>query len=386
MSGRALWRTAALGMFGGILLVTGAVAQPHGSASQTLPAGPPPAAAAVVDTALALIEGPPGWPTPTAVAIQPDSVRFGGQAYLVIDFPPAAEVSPDSLVCRADWLVFADEFAAAEPSGIKGFLARLRGRPPAGEPPPLPASEGTRISRRVRLFRPGPIQVGWGEGGEPVSSVYLVRSGLESGFNPAGIRAPRSLGWNWWLLAGCGVVALLLVLLAWYLWRRRSRPSAGPAHRSLAPPAYLDAAVALWDLHAAELLARGEGRRFLDRLASILRHYLTGRFGIRAGEMTGPEVAAALLQRGHRRPEGAEFARLLARSDDQRYAPGAPVQAACLELFGSGVQLVDQVRIEARYAPVPPDLAIRGQKSWARLQELVRAPGFPGARSSGEGR
>jgi hypothetical protein len=198
------------------------------------------------------------------------------------------------------------------------------------------------------------------------------------------VRAPRSLGWNRTLLAALVLLALALVYGV-FRWRRRGRAAAGPLPRSIPPPAYLRTAQELWELHAAGLPARGEGRRFLDGLAVVLRHHLAAHYRVRAGEMTSAEVAAALRARGFGGPAAAIAADLLRICDEERYRPDEPEAAWCQARFAGALELVERTRIPALFTPVPPELAVEGEKCWARLRQwLAEGQAVPASAAPGE--
>lgn len=92
-------------------------------------------------------------------------------------------------------------------------------------------------------------------------------------------------GWEWVLL-GCAV-ALLLVALAWWLWKRRQRSESPTAEK--APPLAPDreALAALDALTAETGLA---SKQFYFRLSAILRRYVERRYQFPAAEMTTEEL------------------------------------------------------------------------------------------------
>jgi hypothetical protein len=155
------------------------------------------------------------------------------------------------------------------------------------------------------------------------------------------------------------------MLLAARLWRRpRAR---GPEPAPLAPPAYLAAAIALRDLHATGLVARGEGRRFLDRLSICARGYLADQYRIPAAELTPDEIATRLTRLRHDAAVAAEWAELLAGCDHRRYAPAAVAAGMCDGALRRAVELIGRARVPARYTPVPPRLALDGESAWGAL-------------------
>jgi hypothetical protein len=323
------------------------------------------------------------------VIVWPDTARFGEPVLLVLDFPAGdADLAVDSLTTTAAWLAWADT-RSARWGGLRGRLAELLGKgggPSAErmlEEAGLPRTSERRLTRLARVFHPGPFRVTWGEVG-PGSRVVPLASRLGAGAKPLPVRAPRSLGWNRTLLAVLVLLALALIYGV-FRWRRRGRTATGPLDRPIPPPAYLRTAQELWELHSAGLAARGEGRLFLDGLAVVLRHHLAAHYGVRAGEMTSEEVAAALRSRGFGGPVAAIAADLLRTCDELRYRPDEPEPGWCQARFAGALELVERTRIPALFTPVPPDLAVEGEKCWARLHRwLAEGHAAPASAVSGE--
>jgi hypothetical protein len=360
------WITSA-GAYGQSPTSGGGPRHPGGSPMPgTLPVPAPP------DTAVALLRGPSDWPRPSTVIVWPDTARFGAPVLLVLDFPSGGgHLAADSLTTTATWLAWADA-PATRRGGLRGWLARLlAGRTDASAArllaeADLPPAAGRRLTRVARVFHPGPFRMIWEEAG-PASPVVSLVGRLAADAGPLPVRAPRSLGWNWPYLAALALLLLGLVYGVARL-RRRGQAGGGPRHRPIPPPAYLRTAQELWELHSAGLPARGEGRRFLDGLAIALRHHLAAHYRVHAGEMTSEEVAVALRARGFGGPAAAIAADLLRACDEQRYRPDEPETAWCQARFARALELVERTRIPALFTPVPPDLAVEGEKCWARLR------------------
>lgn len=375
---------------------------PSGSPSSQPGAGlivPPgtgslPPGAASTDTAVAVLSGPPTWPQPLSLTVWPDTVAFGGLLTVRVDFPPdtriESAIAPDAadLVSQVPWLIWTDSFGSEPAGGLRGLWQRLTGkrRARAAETAVIPESwtpaEGLRVQRQARIFRSGPLRLQWQAGGVaagPTSAVLQVASGLAPGDGPMGVRKPRSLGWYWPLLLVLALSAALLIAGLVWLRRRGRRRRPGLEHAPLPPPAYLDVARQLWSLHCEELPARGEGRRYLDRLAGITRGYLRDRFRVRADEMTAGEILTALRGKGYPPAICRRFADLIQQADDCRYSPARVSPLTCDDLLVRMLELMNEVRVVARYTQVPADLAVAGQKSWGHLRAWL----LSGARMAG---
>ncbi len=103
------------------------------------------------------------------------------------------------------------------------------------------------------------------------------------------IKPILELGSDWqWVIYLAGALAILagLLVLAWWLWKRRKRPEAVfPA----APPIPPDAEA----YTALDTLAADKGldpKQFYFRLSAVLRRYMERRFDFPAAEMTTEEL------------------------------------------------------------------------------------------------
>ncbi len=321
------------------------------------PAGQP--APVVPDTVEIRISVPDSLPQPQALYVVQDTLVFGGLLHLVLDYPAGQADGPE-LMPEADgqWLA-----PYVEPE--RGFLARLL-RPrqePAVDMSALPATENLRVVRSFHVYRRDPLQIRWQDQLSPVLPVIGQTAGTE---NTATIRTPRSLVWTPWRLVGVTVLVLLLVLAAYLLWRRRNLP-APLEHWPVPPAAWMATATSLQSLLNENVLARGETREFLDRLAFLARDYVAGRYRIAAREMTGPEIVAACKGLGHDTSHPAGFARLIDLADRERYNPTAPETAFCREQAVQFMGRINRVRLERQYIRVQPEQLLAAQKAWAAL-------------------
>jgi hypothetical protein len=303
----------------------------------------PPAATAPPDTALARITGPAGAPGPVAIHVAPAEVALGEPVAVALDFPPGSDApAATRLQTEAPWLA---------PTEV-----------PAGALADLPAGDGPRVTLGLRVWRLGPWRLAWGEAGT-TGPVRSVAGRLQAGAEPAPVRDPRALGglprWAPWALA-----ALLLALaVAWARWRRRRADRA----RFWAPPpapAWLETARALRELDGSV----GHDRRFLDRLAAIVRRYLQGRYGLPAPGMAAGDLAAVARTAAWPADPLVDFARLLQDCDDARYRPQGLDAGLCRQAMARAVALVGATRTQATWAPPPADLAAEAAAAWRELE------------------
>jgi hypothetical protein len=317
-----------------LALAVGAVAQPGAPA-------PP-------DTAIARFSWP-GQP-PTALTVWPDEALFGQEILVVLDHADGARPTPvDSLRVDVPWL---------EPVGLTDDPGEL----------PLPPPEGPRQLARFRIYREGPWRAAWGDG--PAGPTLAVSGRVDDPGAIEPVRDPRAIGGiPRWLLVAVAILLLAaaVAVLLWRWRRRRRRPPV--AHRQLAPPAWLEAAIALRGLEQQALLDRDH----LDALAAIVRRYVHGRFFIAAEEMTAAEIRAAAGASGWRSDQVHGFADLLADCDDARYAPDLIGSVRLRECLQQALDLIDAVRIEPIWTPVAPGELAEAHAAWAFLRERYPA-------------
>jgi len=358
------------------------MAPPSGLAPPTGPTGTLPHTALSPaplepDTVLALLSGGQDWPLPLAVRVMPDSVQFGAIAWVVLDFPLSeVELAADSLGCNAAWLVLPHQKDERPSAGLTGWWRRVFTRAGPPEMPEFPAAidppsaDVDRLIVPTRIYHPGPFQVGWSTENSAVSALIEVVSGLGPGQQPVPVRSPRPLGWRWYLFIP---VVLLLGIILWlyFFWSQKRQAVLSPQHNPIPPPAYLSIAQDLDELTRSDLLASGQGRLYLDRLAAITRRYLEARFFFNARAMTTAEITYTLQRRAYRLRADRRFLNALAVCDSQRYRSGPVDPAICRALLAAVVEFIGFNRIEARFTPIPPQLEISGRKCWSALEKRI---------------
>lgn len=311
---------------------------------------------APADTAVARFSWTTPGIAPSALSIWPEEVGFGQEIVVILDFGSDSVPLPvDSLRVDASWL---------EP--VSGTVS---------DEMPLPPPEGLRRLARYRVYRVGPWRAAWTTG-DPGRAMTVVGS-VTDPEQIATVRDPRVLGGvaGWLLLLVATAVVLSLLALMWVRWRRQRAAGAGPAHRQLDPPAWLDAAIALRTLDTSALLDRER----LDGVAGVLRRFVKGRFHLSAEEMTAAEIAAAAADAGWLDSQVGPFAELLGACDDARYAPDMVGSQRSWQVVQQTLDLIDGVRIEPIWTPVPVADLAEARAAWRQLRErypaLIELPG-----------
>jgi hypothetical protein len=341
------------------------VTPPVGMPGGMVPAAP---AAAVIDTAVVVLEIVPEFTTPVVAYTMPDTVPFGGQVHLVLDYTPPQEgdlaIGP---VIGADWL-------APVPQEKPGLVGRILGENSGVQLDlsSLPEiGEKSRSVHSFQVYRTNPFRV---QVGTFLSPVIHVQGRIEDTQQTAAIRAPRSVGWSPLVILILLVVLALILLIARWLWNRGSRRDE-LSDRPLPAQAWLTAAIELRDLLQGGLLQRGDDRAFLDGLAGIVRRFVAGRYRIAAQDMTGREIKAACANLGHLPDQPGVFARLIDAMDRHRYDPeGSQVSWSRQQAVLFFDQLAE-ARIMPRFTEVPGTLKREADLAWVGLErELSSGP------------
>ena len=329
----------------------------------------PPAAAPVIpDTANAVLIWPEDSVLPVALTVVPDTVFFGEVAAIVFEFPAGAvlPLSKD-LELTADWLSIPESVAGEHLDMLEG-LAHPSARPAAEN-----GAESNSLLIPIRVYRTDPFRLVCGQ---VETGVIHVRGRTTDLATVAPIRGPRLRGWNLLAIALIALALTLLALLIWLRWRRRTAFLA-LVNWDPASPAWIAASGRLHQLLASGSLDRGLGREFLNDLAAIARGFAGDRYGIAAREMTGQEIVGACLDRGFSVTAPRKLSRLIEDADRRRYDPEPVDPAWCRKQAGQLIDQMSAVRIVPQHTPVPADVRLGAEKTWAELQSFLAESGPP---------
>lgn len=263
---------------------------------------------------------------------------------------------------------FTVEVEAKGPEGTTfAFQAEIEGegallRTPAPGPSPLPPDrhvyeatlfaldEGTvpEIPVRYRLRN--------GVEGEVATRPVTVKMASLLPKEPkehklADIRGPVAVdvGLAFWI--ALGALAVLLLGIAFWLWkRRRPRAAAAPARAAAAPDQ--EALTALDALSRSPHLARGDFRAFYIELAVIVKTYLERRLGAPVLEMTTTETVAFLRSHMFAQELAPRVRDLVSAADAVKFAKGAALAEDARGHLAAARGLVTD--LEARLRPEPP--------------------------------
>lgn len=107
------------------------------------------------------------------------------------------------------------------------------------------------------------------------------------------IKPPLEIPFNyrfWLMIGGIVLLALILLYIAYRLWKRKQERGYIFTPPPPPPPAHERALKALRELYASGLLDKKQYKEFFSRLSEIMRDYLEGRYYIQALEETTMEI------------------------------------------------------------------------------------------------
>ena len=152
---------------------------------------------------------------------------------------------------------------------------------------------------------------------------------------PVGVEEPREVPtssptWSPWPLVACAAAVIVaLVSLVVLVRRRRAKPI----------PPHEQAGAALAKLLAADALGAVE----VERLATILRRFVEGRFAIPATKLTTTELLAAAREQGWPVEQADALRLVLDECDRAKFAGDVPDHDGCRRLVALAVDWVNDV-------------------------------------------
>ncbi len=305
---------------------------------------PPAATPTVIDTAIVEIILPEGAANCVSITTSGDTLGFGVVGEIELGFAEEVVTLPSQeLEPTESWLLVADA--------------------PRG-------GDVHKISYEIRAYRLQPFRIKIGSVLGPVVHI----SGSTGDLNEtAAIRMPGVWGTRWWLLLMPAIVLAALVVGLYLLWIRRLQLETLQQWEP-SPPAWLAAAVELRGLLDTDYPSADSVRGFMDRLANISRGYLAGRYLVPAGEMTGREILAKCLRKGHDSRALRNMIKILEGLDHQRYNPELPDASWSRQQAVDLLDAMEEVRILPKFTFVDPALLIEAEKAWAWLSNPENHP------------
>jgi hypothetical protein len=138
------------------------------------------------------------------------------------------------------------------------------------------------------------------------------------------IQAPITLAELAPYLAGMAVIALIIGLIWYYLWRKRMNKPLFPVITRTQGPPWQIALQSLDSLENKKLWQNGKIKEYYSELTDILRHYLHEQHGIEAMEMITAEILAAYDSTGLQADARSLLSNILMQADYVKFAKAIP--------------------------------------------------------------
>jgi hypothetical protein len=140
------------------------------------------------------------------------------------------------------------------------------------------------------------------------------------------IQAPITLAELAPYLAGMAVIALIIGLIWYYLWRKRMNKPLFPIITRTQGPPWQIALQSLDSLENKKLWQNGKIKEYYSELTDILRHYLHDQHGIEAMEMITAEILAAYDSAGLQGDARSVLSNILMQADYVKFAKAIPLR------------------------------------------------------------
>lgn len=123
------------------------------------------------------------------------------------------------------------------------------------------------------------------------------------------------------------LLALLLAVLAWYIWKRmRERKSLIPFKKEEPKlPPHEQAIKELDEIKQQKLWQQGRSKEYYTLITETLRRYIVGRFGINAMEMTSGEILELIKQTTEAQSVYDNLRQILSLADFVKFAKMNPL-------------------------------------------------------------
>jgi hypothetical protein len=127
-------------------------------------------------------------------------------------------------------------------------------------------------------------------------------------------------------LGGVAVLALIIGLVWYYLWRKRMNKPLFPVLARTQGPAWQIALQNLSELEQKKLWQNGRIKEYYSELTDIIRHYLHEQFGIDAMEMITSEILEAYDKAKLQPDSRSILSNILVQADYAKFAKATPLR------------------------------------------------------------
>lgn len=226
-----------------------------------------------------------------------------------------------------------------------------------------------QLKYTISLFKPGrtdlpsvPVVLSKPDGSLDSTMIALgpitVRSVLanDTTFELRDIQPPKSLKWTFSdilpYLIGF-VIALILGLLAWYLWRKqKGKVKPEVVYIPPQPAPHVVALKRLQELENQKLWQNGFIKEYYSELSEILREYIENRYSFNALEMTTEEILQVQSKWAADNDQLVEVRRVLTCADLVKFAKFKPDTVENERCLRSSFDYVNKTKqVETGYVP-----------------------------------
>ncbi len=144
--------------------------------------------------------------------------------------------------------------------------------------------------------------------------------------------------WHW-VIAGLLVLALIILLIRYYLRKSKEKPQIAPEKPK--EPAHVIAKRKLAALEEKRLWQHNKTKEYHSELTDIIREYLELRFDIHAMEQTSDEIMQSLRFKELKEKEKQDLRRVLLLADLVKFAKEKPIPEENKESMMLAYQFVD---------------------------------------------
>ena len=137
------------------------------------------------------------------------------------------------------------------------------------------------------------------------------------------------------------LLALLVIVLIWYIRRRRARKN----EPKIIEPPHIIAIRDLVNIDNKKLWQNGKVKQYYTELSDVIRVYLHGRYGVNAMEMTSIEIFEALREEGIPAKEFEKLRELLILSDYVKFAKISPTQDENSDSYNQAYYFVEETKL-----------------------------------------
>lgn len=158
------------------------------------------------------------------------------------------------------------------------------------------------------------------------------------------VEIPQPFG-HWMLVFGI-MVAIAILAVAYYLWRKRNNKPIIPFKKPfIIKPAHEIALKALFKLEKENLIEKEKISPYFTELSKILREYIENRYFLKALEMTTTEMLDAIEKERLYDVIGDTVKSVLTESDLVKFARFKPEISVGKNLFDNTVSLVEKTKV-----------------------------------------